>query len=141
MMKMLITGIVLSLLIAAALISYNKLQRFENTKEIGGIKVAIAVDRYPLRPGDNTVTFRVSDRDNRIVNDASISIRYYYMPANPSTYYLKAATFYAVDAVLQGNEYNANINLPINGDRWITEITLKRGFEKTLICEFILRSE
>jgi hypothetical protein len=109
---------VLALVLSLGLFACSK--GYESQKSADDLKITLSVDRYPLVKADNNLNVSVRDTAGKIVNDATVNVRY-YMPPMPGM----APMDFNTQAVLKGDKYSLSANIPMEGG-WKADVSVVR---------------
>lgn len=110
-------GVMLGIVIIVAMVSACS-KGYETQKTVGGMKIMLTADRYPLVKGDNSMNVKVADFADKAVSDAKVDIRY-YMPAMPGM----APMEYSTQAAAKGSSYAFGANIAMEGG-WKVDVTV-----------------
>jgi hypothetical protein len=121
------TGLFLLIMMFVSGIAFAK--GLEVNQKAGEYDVRVVIDKNPPVVGTNMVTLNIRDKAGKQITDAKVRIDY-SMPAMPGMPPMN----YKTDAVLEGNEYRAAINLSMAGP-WNIVVKIKTG-EKVSTVKF-----
>jgi len=102
---------------------------YQVTKLTPNYKVDVQINHNPPIAGENEVTVKIKDNSGKDITDANIVVGY-DMPAMPGM----PAMSHKADAVLEGNQYKATIDLMMSGS-WTISINITRN-GKTEVAKF-----
>ena len=102
---------------------------YEVNKKAGEYSVQIKMDKNPPSVGMNNMEIAVTDKSGKPVKDAKVSVDYGMaaMPGMP-------AMAYKADAVNQGDQYRAALNISMKGPWYVTIKIASQG--KTASTKF-----
>lgn len=104
----------------------------------GGLEVALAVEPFPPRVGEATVTARVTDRDGGMVEGAQVRVFYWMpykgIPAAPEQ------QVRSVEAAGNDGRYQAQVKLGKAGP-WKIAVKVERPHEEPELATFTLNVE
>ncbi len=125
-MKKLVVALV-SLMFIFTGIAFAK--NYEVKKKAGDFDVVVTIDKNPPVVGENNLAIEVKDSAGKSVTDAKLKVEYGMsaMPGMP-------AMNYKTDAALEGDKYNAVMELSMSGS-WNVTVKITRG-EKTSKVKF-----
>ncbi len=118
--------ILLSVMLLLTGIAYGK--DYEVKKTVDGYEVIARIDKNPPAKGKNNITITITEA-GRPVTDAKVTVNY-GMPAMPGM----PPMDYKTEAMLNGSEYRATMDLSMSGPWYIT-IKIKGG-DKTSTMKF-----
>lgn len=120
------------LMVAMAVLLFGAVayaKNYEVKKTTGDYDVVVTIDKNPPVVGDNHVTIEVKDAKGNYVNDLKVVVDY-SMPGMPGMPPMN----YKADAVADGDEYKATMNLSMGGS-WNVVVKITKG-DKTSKVKF-----
>lgn len=113
------TIVIVSVLLLTAGIAFAK--DYEITKKAGMYNVTVKMDKNPPVVGDNNVSIEVTDASGHHARDAKVMVEY-SMPAMSGM----PAMTYRTEAALNGDAYQAKVNLSMSGS-WNVSVKITRA--------------